>query len=139
MKLAGAILLGVLCGAQLGCGSEECASSTVDVFFQPSEHAAGLWAANVATDRCGGAGTEEWTYEVECVGTCPSFTARVFLESTMIAEEPSTAPYALIVAHESYTPDINEYTLWVEADPSVPTDGYSLQGRFTGSEAQVLP
>jgi len=140
MRRAGAILLGVLCGAQLlGCGGEECTMETVDIPFRASPNAPGLYLADVATDRCGGDGSEELRYEVECIGDCPGFTARVFLDAYMIAEEPSTAPYTEIVAHESHTPDINEYQLYVEADPGVPEDAYVLQGRFTGSQAQLIP
>lgn len=112
---------------------------TVDIPFRASPNAPGLYLADVATDRCGGDGSEELRYEVECIGDCPGFTARVFLDAYMIAEEPSTAPYTEIVAHESHTPDINEYQLYVEADPGVPEDAYVLQGRFTGSQAQLIP
>ena len=140
MRLVGAMVLGLLCGAQLGCGGEECSLETVDIGFRASPNAPGLYLADVATDRCGGDGSEELRYEVTCQGDCPSFTARVFLDAYMIAEEPSTtAPYAEIVAHESHTPDINEYQLYVETDPEVPPDAYSLQGRFTGSQAHIVP
>src|SRR6185503_17522642 len=101
MRLAGAILLGVLCGAQLGCGGEECGQESVIVAFDASPNARGLYLADVATDRCGGDGSEEVRYEVECDGNCPAFTARVFLDAYMIAEEPTTAPYTEIVTHES--------------------------------------
>jgi len=138
-KLLGAVLLGGLCCLQAACGGEDCVSETVQVPFQLREYPAGLYLADVATDRCGGEGTEEWRYEVECDGNCPTFTARVFLDAYMVAEEPSIEPYTQIVAHESHTPDINEYQLYVEADPSVPPDSYTLTGRFTGSRAQILP
>ena len=139
MRLAGAILLGILSSAQIGCGGEQCGSATVDLTFQATQYAPGLYVADVATDRCGGEGTEEWRYEVECVGDCPAFTARVFLEASLVAEEPSDAPYTEIVAHESYTQDINEYRLYVETDASVPANTYVLRGSFTGSEAMLLP
>jgi hypothetical protein len=122
----------------MGCGGEECVMQTVSIPFQESPNAPGLFLADVATDRCGGDGSEEFRYEVECEGNCPAFTARVFLDAYMIAEEPSTAPYTEIVAHESHTPDINEYQLYVEMHDAEP-GSYYLEGRFTGSEAQVLP
>src|SRR4029453_12173958 len=91
-------LVWVLAAGLLAGGSGgECRSETVDVHFKPSPHAQGLFLADVLTDRCEGEGTEEWRYEVECEGTCPSYTARVFLDSYMIAEEPSAAPYTEIV------------------------------------------
>ena len=107
--------------------------------FDPSPNARGLYIADAVTDRCGGDGSEEVRYEVECDGNCPAFTARVFLDAYMIAEEPTIAPYTEIVTHESHTPDINEYQLYVETDPDVPPDSYTLVGRFTGAQAQVLP
>lgn len=112
---------------------------TVDVPFQLRENPQGLFIADAVTDRCGGEGTEELRYQVNCTGNCPAYTARVFLDSYMIAEEPSLEPTTEIVAHESTNPDINEYQLYVEADPSVPTDSYSITGTFTGSRAQIIP
>ena len=139
MKLASLLLLVVAVAALVGCGGEDCSLETVDVPFQLTERPAGYWRADVAIDRCGGDGSEELRYEVTCSGNCPAFTARVFLDSYMIAEEPSVEPYTEIVAHESTNPDINEYELNVEADPNVPTDTYTLTGSFTGARAQVLP
>lgn len=139
MKLAGTLLLGVAVGtfALAGCGSEECSVETVPVSFQVRP-ANSLFLADAVTDRCGGEGTEELRYEVSCEGNCPAFTARVFLDSYLIAEETST-DYAEIVAHESTNPNINEYQLFVEADPIIPTDQYGIVGFFTGARAQIVP
>ncbi|MBI2895140.1 MAG: hypothetical protein HYY06_16415 [Deltaproteobacteria bacterium] len=134
---AGGVLL---CTLGAGCGAEECRVETVDVQFVPSGTAAGLYQADVATDRCGGAGPEGWRLEVECLGSCPSFTASVALES-YIVEEAAAGPIgsAVIESHESFTLDINEYRIYVQIPESAPPEGYTVIGRFTGSQPSVIP